>query len=191
MKFSISEKNHKLGRMLNWSLSTDTCTNAPCRGICYARRIEKRYKDTGMAWKNNAEMVKHHLGDVRDQLTYRLERYRGVYARIHVAGDFISKEYFEMVCEVARAFPRVHFLAYTRVAGLDVSLLPRNFTLTESMWPGEDEKYPMLHKSWLDVDERRNGFLCVHKCSECKHCWMDNGDTVFPLRLGGRPGRKR
>lgn len=62
--------------------------------------------------------------------------------RIHVSGDFITQNYFDAWCEVAKMYPDMIFYAYTKSLPFWVKrlgTLPNNFILTASYGGNRDD----------------------------------------------------
>ena len=120
----LTQGNHKLGKRLIWSFSLpsarpDICIgmSALCQQHCYARRMERlrpavlaRYEANhrlslapGFARRVRAFLVGHDITVVR----------------LHVGGDFFSREYARKWLRVMRRSPKVRFYFYTRAWRVD------------------------------------------------------------------------
>ena len=72
-KIHISDKNSKLGRIPNISLTPGiTCSPEACKtclkGGCYALKAYRQYKRTRTAWDENTELALHDIAGMETQL---------------------------------------------------------------------------------------------------------------------------
>jgi hypothetical protein len=197
IKMSISSGNSKTGKIEAFSLPpVESCLNSStCASFagkdgkqykCYAIRPYTQYKQTKAAWDRNLELARNNLPELEKQLVKYFKRYNGLLFRLHVSGDFVSKEYLDMWIRVIRRYPNIKFLSYTKVYGFFKGLdLPKNFSVLLSYMPSiptEQAKnfskvigLPMAHAT----DQRPDGFItCPEQssnkktnCVECKLCW--------------------
>lgn len=122
-----------------------------------------------------------------------ISRKNPAWFRIHVGGDFFSKEYFNAWCDIARANPGVNFFAFTKqwesVKGV---ALPKNLRLIASHWTGctiPKWAKARLPVAWLvekdaPVPVRGNNttFICKGDCTKCHWCnslTKEKGDVAF------------
>ena len=112
--------------------------------------------------------------------------------RIHSSGDFFSVKYANVWYAIARAFPDVRFLAFTKQWDV-VRKVPfcnlANFSLVLSGWTGidiPDDLREHYQCAWCnDGIESRipdNAMQCPGSCEQCGMCWYLNEikrDTVF------------
>lgn len=184
MKVKISEGNTKLGTIANISLTPGkTCSAEACKtclcGGCYAMKAYSMYKATRAAWDNNTDLAINDLVTMeRDLMHYFGSMNAPRFFRIHVAGDFVTREYAEMWARVAACNPNTNFLAFTKqwdnVRGVE---FPENMSLVLSAWPGTEipadlcETYSV---AWL-YDGAANipadALECPGNCETCGVCW--------------------
>lgn len=184
MKIKISNGNMKLGTITNMSLTPGTsCSPEACATCykegCYACKSYKAYKTVRNAWDTNTDMALNHLDLMEGELTaYFVSLNAPRFFRIHVGGDFITREYAEMWARVASRAPHTNFLAFTKqwdnIRGVD---FPENVSIVLSDWPGIEipmdlrEKYSV---AWID-DGRdcvpENAAECPGNCETCGVCW--------------------
>ena len=197
---SISKGNTKTGAIPAFNLPpVQSCLNsATCAKFvgtdgknyrCYALSPYERYKQTRAAWDRNFELAQNDLPELKKQLLKYFRKFNGRLFRIHVSGDFHSREYLNMWLDVIKQNPDVKFLAYTKVYGFFKGLdVPKNFSVLLSFMPSipvkQAEKFagmiglPMAHAT----GERPDGFItCPEQtsgkktnCAECKLCWNLN-----------------
>lgn len=184
MKIKISEGNTKLGTIANISLTPGkTCSAEACKtclcGGCYAMKAYRMYKATRTAWDNNTDLAINDLVTMeRDLMHYFGSMNAPRFFRIHVAGDFVTREYAEMWARVAACNPNTNFLAFTKqwdnVRGVE---FPGNMSLVLSAWPGTEipadlrETYSV---AWLDdgaANIPADALDCPGNCETCGVCW--------------------
>ena len=129
----------------------NTCPGAgSCKVDCFAMKGGKvQFK---AAWLSDARILTFLLNDpagfknqlkaeiskevasgtkgVKDEAGQRVQY--AVTIRWHDAGDFFSPEYLDLAFDIARAFPKVRFYAYTKVAGAALADKPENFIINWS-----------------------------------------------------------
>lgn len=184
MKTKISNGNSKVGRIPNLSLTPGrSCSKEACKtclsGGCYAMKSYRQYKNVRAAWDSNTELALNDLATMeRDLTAYFGSMVAPRFFRLHVGGDFISREYAEMWARVAAAAPGTNFLAFTKqwdhVRGIE---FPGNFSLVLSAWPGTEipadlrERYSV---AWLDDGSEAipaSAMECPGNCETCGACW--------------------
>ena len=184
MKTRISNGNSKLGTIANISLTPGrTCSPEACKtcltGGCYAMKSYRLYKSVRAAWDANTELA---TGDLATMEAELLQYFSSMNAprffRIHVGGDFVSREYAEMWARVAAASPCTNFLAFTKqwdnVRGVN---FPDNVSIVLSAWPGTtipEDLRELYSVAWLNdgsVDIPADALECPGNCSTCGVCW--------------------
>jgi len=194
---SVSKGNSKTGAIAAFNLppiksclNSSTCASfkdaAGKEHKCYATLPYNRYKATKAAWDRNFEIAQNDLPELEAQLVKFFKSYNGQLFRLHVSGDFFSKEYLGMWVRVTKRFPDVKFLAYTKVYGFFKGLeLPKNFSVLLSFMPSipVPQATKFAEQIGLQIahvtDERPVGFVtCPEQttdrkvnCVECKLCW--------------------
>lgn len=185
MKTRISEGNSKVGRIPNISLTPGrTCSAEACRTClthgCYAMKSYRMYPSVRRSWDANTDLAINDLATMARELTaYFGSMVAPRFFRLHVAGDFVSREYAQMWARVAASAPSTNFLAFTKqwdmIRGID---FPSNFSLVLSSWPGCDIPADLRQKysvAWLDdgTDGRvpADAMECPGNCETCGACW--------------------
>ena len=184
MKTRISNGNTKLGTIANISLTPGkTCSAEACKtcltGGCYAMKAYRMYKNTRAAWDANTDLATGDLETMeRDLMTYFGAVTAPRFFRIHVGGDFVSREYAAMWARVASANPGTNFLAFTKqwdmVRGIE---FPANFSLVLSSWPGTEipaDLRELYSVAWLDDGSEAipgDVIECPGNCANCGVCW--------------------
>ena len=121
----------------------NTCPGASaCRGVCYAK--QGRYIMAGVrnARLHNLTAYLESPATFADKATADLTRLSRRYnvVRIHDSGDFFSQEYLDAWKVIASRFPAVIFYAYTKSLHLDLSALPDNLRIVQSLGGKHDAK---------------------------------------------------
>lgn len=178
---TVSHGNTKLGAFPNLSLCPGTdCGNVPCKQQCYAMKAFRQYKDVRECWQRNSNAARTDLvgfmADVRAYLTANRPRF----FRWHVAGDIPTLKYWVHMKRIARLFPDVRFLCFTKRANLGMRCKPDNLTVVFSMWPGWGDEKRIRRKglpiAWMqDGTEDRipdDALECPGGCDECGMCWQ-------------------
>lgn len=190
----LSEKNSKLGKVLNVSLApvTGCRPGVPCAdGACYALKAYRMYKQTRAAWDHNLQLAMQepniYFGSLMSELEKRSKRKNKLF-RWHVAGDILSPLYFENMVRIAHAFPEWRFLVFTKqysiVNNHEQPNIPANLAIMFSQWPGLPMENPHnFPVAWYDQD---NGSRCKaidgteKSCESCQLCWFTADDVNFP-----------
>ena len=184
MKTRISNGNSKLGTIANISLTPGkTCSPEACRTClthgCYAMKSYRMYKNVRAAWDANTELATSDLATMESDL---MQYFGSVNAprffRIHVGGDFVTREYAEMWARVAGANPHTNFLAFTKqwnvIRGIP---FPDNFSIVLSAWPGTvipEDLRALYSVAWLDDGSEEvpaDALECPVNFSTCGVCW--------------------
>lgn len=184
MKTRISNGNSKLGTIANISLAPGrTCSPEACKtcltGGCYAMKSYRMYKTVRAAWDANTELALNDLATMESDL---LAYFSGVNAprffRIHVGGDFVTREYAEMWARVAAACPHTNLLAFTKqwdnVRGISFT---DNVSIVLSAWPGTtipEDLRKLYSVAWLNdgsTEIPADALECPGNCSTCGVCW--------------------
>jgi len=188
MKISISDKNSKLGKIPNISLTPiASCPNcSTCKSKCYALKAYRQYPASKKAWDNNLEQARMPNGIFFIQLDNYLASKKPKYFRIHVAGDFFSQNYLDNWKLLVAKYPDTKFLAFTKSFHLDYSKLPKNLKIIFSVFKGMNEKSIPLtgSRSYAGevIGKRKNETIlnCTGKCDQCGICWqLPNNHSVY------------
>lgn len=186
--------NQKVGKVWTFSLpSVVTCPGASpwCREHCYARRLERFRPNCRAAYLRNLTLSLDPDGLAERVLKSLPED--APHMRIHVGGDFFSREYIESFIRICEARPATQFWSYTR-SWNQAELLPAlerlralpNVTLFGSTDPG----MPLPPEGWriafIADDPRASGLVCPHQqgllpsCLACGYCLRPRpGNVIF------------
>lgn len=201
----ISTSNSKLGVIPSFNLLPGlTCSSESCRHClhegCYAVKNAFRCgynvdKNTTLhAWADNTAMALHDLDRLESELIEYFNgiRYTVKLFRIHSSGDFFCEAYAMMWYRIAKMFPGIRFLAFTKQWDI-VRSIPfhelDNFSLVLSGWTGieiPDDLRRYYRCAWCDdgTEDRipADAMLCPGSCESCGMCWYLkelNRDTKF------------
>lgn len=124
-----------------------TCPNAgACAVGCYARQgayvwpaVKAAYEARYQATKNAAQFYLLMVDEIKRVSKTADRDGKQLVIRVHDAGDFYSKDYFNAWIGIVQSFPKVTFYAYTKqVEMLRDEVLPKNFKLNFSYGGKQD-----------------------------------------------------
>lgn len=189
----IVDGNGKMGLVANLSLPPVISCNpdAPCaqRG-CYAKSF-KRFPPCVKMWTKNWRQWQRRPDVYERQVEEYLNTWEVPIFRWHVAGDIPDSDYWEMMLRIARQFPTVKFLVFTKQYDLIKGRVPSNMSVVLSAWPGLHIPVALRRRfqvAWLrdrnQPDERipKTALECHGNCERCGICWELNNlgrDVVF------------
>lgn len=196
-KIKISKGNSKLGNIANINIpALVTCRkNAPCAKTCYARNGNYRFPSVKESHNRNLlaylESPENYFNQIKKYLTKHTEV---DYFRYHSSGDIVDYNYLKNMVKVAKEFPNVNFLAYTKKFELVNEYLskgyrlPKNLKVLFSNWDknfkvenpyGRPMTYVNFKDKTLNPEIPANTKSCSGNCSECKICWhLRKGQSV-------------
>jgi len=180
MTVKISKGNKKIGKVWNISLTPVlSCpSGVPCAKDCYAMKAYKQYPNVRKAWDHNLREFMTDSEAYFDSIIDQLASYKGTTFRWHVAGDIPSQVYYNGMVRVAREYPKIQFLAFTKNYYLSFGTLdhkmPKNLIIVMSAWPGlhlpaKCRDFPI---AWISDDKRIDSlavdpFECSDMCESC------------------------
>jgi hypothetical protein len=128
-------------------LQHNTCPGAlACRAVCYAKQGTYRFKNVKATRLHNlklslrkrfVDMLTSDLTNLTTKGKHRRKPYNVV--RLHDSGDFYRQEYLDAWATVASRFPKVTFYAYTKSLHLDLSRIPSNLHIIQSLGGRHDK----------------------------------------------------
>lgn len=193
---SISNSNEKTGPLCN-DLAMPTCTcrdDAPCKlsGHCYCLKGTQQFPAVLGAYYRNLRLYNTSHEDFWEQVDFFIRHRPLPLFRWHDAGEFIDYEYFLGTVEMAKKFPKIKFLAYTKKYGYvnkyldEGNELPDNYTIRFSMWHRMWEvpnphNLPVAYVDFTDKlitpDFPEHTAKCLNQmdktitCGVCQLCW--------------------
>lgn len=199
----ISKGNRKTGSIPAFSLPPlFSCSGTACKTCgengCYALKNMccHGYTDKNnvlKAWTENLvysildiEGLEKELNDYFDSISAPR------YFRVHVGGDFVSRNYARMWFRIAKNHPHTRFLAFTKQFDF-IREIPffdlENFSLVLSGWTGvniPDDLRTYYRCAWCDdgIETRipSDSLECPGNCETCGMCWnlkQIGKDTYF------------
>jgi len=167
-----------MGSIPNISLSPEiTCgAEMPCfNDGCYARAIVNRNRIPALQWAENAVLAREDPDLFFEYVRSYLQMLKSTHFRWHVGGDIPSQKYLNGIRTIAREFPKIRFLCFTKKHSLDFRRLPTNLSIVLSMWPGWGNPRKKMPRAWVqDGTETRipdTAMHCSGNCQDCKICW--------------------
>lgn len=188
----ISLKNTKLGMIPAFSMTPgatcSACAKETCfKDGCYAAKFYRFRPSVKAAWDENAQIATNDLKAFKDFMDAYFDSMSAPrYFRIHVSGDFFSREYAKTWADIAVAHPHTNFLAFTKqwdsIRGVD---FPPNCKIVLSAWPGTEVPADLQTKycvAWMDDGKTKipdDAHECSGQCDKCGECWHLDSDVVF------------
>jgi hypothetical protein len=143
---------------------------------CYACKFLER-PIVRKNWTENTETIETDpIGFFRAIGEY-LEENRPAFFRYWVGGDFPTQKTVNLACKLAKQFPAVKFLAFTKrwYDGFNFAQAPANLAIIFSAWPTLPVPPRDRPIAWLsDGRETRipeHAIHCPGRCDACGMCW--------------------
>lgn len=183
MKIRISPGNRKLGYIPSVSFPpVVTCAaRIPCAATCYAVKMTRGPYGAAIlkSYRANFELFTADRAEFFRQLAEFLQRRAPHFFRFHVSGDFIDADHMARAFDVAREFPAVRFLAFSKRHALfpRPSAVPVNFSLVASLWPNWGTRPRGFRVAYMQTADRAesrvpaSAVLCPGNCETCAACW--------------------
>lgn len=164
-----------------------TCTPSSwCKEHCYAlkgRFLWRCVKEAHL-WRYGESLkstfVEKMINEIKRSSTVR-------YVRIHIAGDFYSKEYIDKWVKIAKAFPDIIFRTNTkRVSFLKhmKKVFPKNVVVRESTDSTRKSTKIFPQAAIKGTKGSKNFFVCSDNCEKCKfYCWHNPEESVVTSQI--------
>lgn len=162
-----------------------TCTPSKwCRKHCYALFGRHTWPNVnrGQIWRYDQSLRL----DFVDRMIEEIERRKSLgVIRVHLAGDFYSKEYVDKWAEIAEAFPDKLFRANTKRRDLMRYMrkwFPCNMVIRESVDPSRKIGMGVFPVAAVEgTPGSEDYFWCEDDCEKCGfYCYVDpNANLVF------------
>lgn len=197
---SAHNNNTKTGQFvltINFPAIVTCNADAPCKGLCYAKKGNMAYSNVQQAYYRNYLLWLTDSDKYWNQLQNKInEGFEMV--RVFDSGDIPEMRYLVELCEFIKRNPNVAFSGFTKQYDLvnayikEFGALPENYKLRFSLWNKEwDAKIANPYKLPVAVvilpdgsnTEVKNVFHCTCKetCSKCKVCYKSNASVSFDL----------
>lgn len=195
----ISKGNLKLGTLPSFSLPVIvTCPGKTpfCDHYCYG--LKGQFTAVSIKEKNDKRLDASLEDDFADIIVGEIRKAIAPAFRLHVIGDFYTRDYVEKWIEIAERLPTIIFFGSTRSwrcefmddalkrlrdlpnvyikASVDVADNLEPLTCGWNIWSVEGEGVPCPHDYGL-----------VESCAKCKRCWtLKDFNVMFKLRWGNK-----
>ena len=181
LQVCITDCTVKMGNIPSVSLIPviDCPPTAPCRDLCYGRIAWRLRPTVRAAWTRNSVFAHQDPQRYFQQVRGYLLHQEPEWFRWHVAGEIPNQAYLNEMIAIAKEFPKIRFLAFTKRHDLDYHLRPQNLAIVFSMWPGwgnpQDARRAGLPIAWLDNGQEpripQDAISCPGHCENCAMCW--------------------
>lgn len=182
--FRVTHYNSKLGTICSINVpAIKTCReDAPCKKLCYANKGNFKFPKVVKSYEENLRRFLEEPKEAEEDILQQLP-YIG-FCRIHASGDFVNREYFEMIVRIAKKCKRVKFMAFTKKYELvndyisEGNTIPSNLKILYSGWNGLEMNNPhniptayVNLKHETDCRIKKSAIPCGGKCDRCFACW--------------------
>lgn len=176
METIISKGNSKVPYSNVSMTPVKSCPRA-CKS-CYALKFYRMYPTVKNAWDNNYLLASKNREAYFDGIHTYLSTYRKSFFRWHVSGDILDQSYLDSMAKIARDYPNITFLVFTKMHELSYRNIPSNLTVIFSMFPDmKKHRKPsrVAGYAWLqDGTESRIPNTAIHcpgNCEQCGQCF--------------------
>jgi len=191
-RLRISRGNRKLGSVRSISLPpVITCARGiPCALDCYAVRMAGFRHNVMESWMANLDFLRGDRAGYFEAIAKHFRKASPRFFRFHVSGDFIDRSHLLETIELARSFPAIRILAFSKRFEFfpHPRAIPASFALIASQWNGWKESPRGFRRAWMrdpaNPDSRipARALECPGSCEACALCWSLRklrADVVF------------
>lgn len=128
-------------------------------------------------WTENTKIIEKNPAKFFADIADYLETKQPKMFRFWVGGDFPTQKTVNLAFNLARKFPNIKFLAFTKrwFDGFNFSRAPENFAIIYSAWTTLPVPPSDRPRAWLnDGKETRipkTAIKCFGRCDSCGMCW--------------------
>lgn len=194
-EISISNHNSKTGSCCN-NLAFPTCTcreDAPCKASgCYCMKGRQAMCNVVAAYVRNLKIYNDDQDDFWDQVRFKIKHNPLPLFRWFDAGDILDYEFFCGMVELAKEFPNIRFMSFTKKYDIVNEWLatngdlPKNLNIIFSAWHiGWKVNNPFdMPVAYVDFKDQtlnpqfpKGITRCPNQsdktitCSMCQKCW--------------------
>ena len=192
----LKNSNSKLGRKI-YGFDLPAVVSCPesneCFKPCYANKGTFIWKSAKQSNEFNFAIALNDIKYLQAELIKEIEKKNIKYIRIHNSGDFYSKEYFLLWCNIAKHFNDVKFFTFSKTPQIKNLIIPSNLNIIDSFIQIEGQKYLNFgtYQAMQNLAKKSKGLLCpitkgkeLNKpklspkngftCSVCKYCITKN-----------------
>tara|TARA_R100000353_G_scaffold83253_1_gene62252 strand:+ start:314 stop:1039 length:726 start_codon:yes stop_codon:yes gene_type:complete len=190
----LKNDNSKLGKEI-YAFDLPAVVSCPdsstCFKTCYANKGSYLFGGTGAKTSNTYNFAialndikyleKELIKEIQDRNNNK--RKKNIKCiRIHSSGDFFSKEYFLMWCNIANHFKDLKIFTYSKAPQINDLVIPSNLNIIKSLVKVENKtflNYGSL-EGMQELNKKIKGLICpvtIGKkidCSTCKYCITRN-----------------
>lgn len=194
-----NNNNRKLGKAcISVPFPVTVCNpSAPCFQKCYAQHGCQGFANVQGAYYRNLRLYNNNADDFFEQLHYKIKWSGLPMVRFFDSGDYPDAEFLHRSVELAKQFPNVKFMAFTKKYHLvneyldNGGKLPDNYNIVFSAWDAlwEVPNPYGLPVAYVKFKEERftpaipkNAFHCPGRessCSMCGVCWNKKVKAVY------------
>jgi len=183
----LKNGNKKLGKLI-YSFDLPAVVSCPnsseCFKSCYANKGTFLWGGKGAKTSNtyNFAIALNDLEYLQKELIKEIKKKNIKTIRIHSSGDFFSKQYFLMWCNIARHFKNINIFTYSKAPQIEGAKIPKNLNIINSFVKIDNINY-LNYAPIEKIKEMRaktKGIICpvtIGKkidCSACKYCITKN-----------------
>ena len=185
----LHNRNTKLGPgIFSFDLpAVVSCPNSDsCFKTCYANKKTFLYKSVRNSNEYNFAIALNDLKYLEIELKKEIKNKNITAIRIHSSGDFFSKEYFLMWCNIARTIKNINIFTYSKAPQIKGLQIPSNLNIIPSIIKHKNTNY-LNYGTYENMKELRNkisGLMCPPSkgaylkneqlknvtCTMCKYC---------------------
>ena len=201
-EISISNHNSKTGSCCN-NLAFPTCTcreDAPCKASgCYCMKGRQAMCNVVAAYVRNLMIYNNDHDDFWEQVKFKIKHNPLPLFRFFDAGDILDYEFFCGMVELAKTFPNIRFMSFTKKYDIVNEWLatngdlPKNLNIIFSAWHigwevnnpfdmpvayvefKDKTLNPQFHKGITGCPNQSDKTIT---CSMCQKCWNKKVKSV-------------
>ena len=197
----LKNSNSKLGRKI-YAFDLPAVVSCPdsseCFKDCYANKGTFLWKSAKQSNTFNFAIALNDIKYLKKELIKEIEKKNIKFIRIHSSGDFFSKEYFLMWCNIAKHFEGLKIFTYSKAPQIDRKLIPDNLNIINSFIEIDGQRFLNFgtYKAMQKLAKKSRGLLCpitkgtyLNKpkltpkqnftCSVCKYCITKSKPTFI------------
>ena len=181
----LKNSNSKLGRKI-YAFDLPAVVSCPdsseCFKDCYANKGSFIWKSAKQSNTFNFAIALIDIKYLQKELIKEIEKKNIKFIRIHSSGDFFSKEYFLMWCNIAKHFKDLKIFTYSKAPQINNLKIPKNLNIINSFITIDNTNY-LNYGDYKNISKMRakiKGIICpvtIGKkidCSACKYCITKN-----------------
>ena len=181
----LKNSNKKLGKNI-YAFDLPAVVSCPnsddCVLTCYANKGTYIWKSAKNSNTYNYAIALNDIKYLQKELIKEIIKKNIKTIRIHSSGDFFSKEYFLMWCNIAKRFKNLKIFTYSKAPQIKNIKIPSNLNIIDSFITIDNNKY-LNYGSIEEIKKMRaktKGIICpvtIGKkidCSACKYCITKN-----------------